>query len=565
MTSEKKKELQLFAVRARKNILSSIHAAGSGHPGGSLSAIDYLTYLYNEVMHIDPKNPSWDMRDRFVLSKGHVAPALYSVLAQKGYFPEKDLLMLRQPDSHLQGHPNMNDTPGIDFSTGSLGQGISGAAGMAKAARYIGSGIRVFTLLGDGEIAEGIVWEAVSWAVHYKLDNGSKAVNAVDDYLAQYGDELKAVICDNDDMSSAAQAECNAKGREDIVCIGVDGNQGPLTLSEQYCNETALYLSMILKTEDAFPDTMLDQNGQPVIDLLGSSMRFNYNPDPIHPDAYLDGAMVDDHTYAGVLRVNLDETLRRPVIADNVSEGEKPETDGQITYETITLPEQFSVQFKIPRVDGTLPESCMPEIPEDIRKEYEDAMAEAGLGTTDDAYASFSEEEQEIEGELSNRMWNQYVQRYPDADEYPNQYENWWVDGPWEFDFDVTVDHSETISVKANREGNCDIGEIEVTKTPFELALYYDYNKAAEHDYFVAVLDADGELMGFGHQGGSTDEHPITGHDVSEVTVYVCDYMEYMDELKGYYYSSDYEEKAKEKTFKQLLDERCVYSEKVSF
>ena len=143
-----------------------------------------------------------------------------------------------------------------------------------------------------------------------------------------------------------------------------------VTLSEQYCNETALYLSMILETEDVFPDTMLDQNGQPIIDLLGSSMRFDYNPDPLKPDAYLDGAMVDDHTYAGVLRVNLDETLRRPVIADNVSEGEKPETDGQITYETITLPEQFSVQFKIPRVDGTLPESCMPEIPEDIRKEY---------------------------------------------------------------------------------------------------------------------------------------------------------------------------------------------------
>lgn len=338
-----------------------------------------------------------------------------------------------------------------------------------------------------------------------------------------------------------------------------------VTLSEQYCNETALYLSMILETEDVFPDTMLDQNGQPIIDLLRSSMRFDYNPDPIHLDAYLDGAMVDDHTYAGVLRVNLDETLRRPVIADNVSEGEKPETDGQITYETITLPEQFSVQFKIPRVDGTLPESCMPEIPEDIRKEYEDAMAEAGLGTTDDAYASFSEEEQEIEGELYNRMWNQYVQRYPDADEYPNQYENWWVDGPWEFDFDVTVDHSETISAKANQEENCDIGEIEVIKTPFELALHYDHNKAAEHDYFVVVLDADGELMGFGHQGGSTDEHPIAGHDVSEVTVYVCDYTEYMDELKGYYYSSDYEEKAKEKTFKQLLDERCVYSEKVSF
>lgn len=137
-----------------------------------------------------------------------------------------------------------------------------------------------------------------------------------------------------------------------------------VTLSEQYCNETALYLSMILETEDGFPDTMLDQNEQPMIDLLGSSMRFDYNSDPVLPDAYLDGAMVDDHTYAGVLRVNLDETLHRPVIDENVSEGEKSETAEQITYETIKLPEHFSVQFKIPRVDGTLPESRMPEMPE---------------------------------------------------------------------------------------------------------------------------------------------------------------------------------------------------------
>lgn len=177
MTPEKNKELQLLAIEGRKNIIKSTHAAGSGHPGGSLSAIDYLTYLYNEVLRIDPKNPQKEDRDRFVLSKGHVAPALYSVLAQKGYFPEEELLTLRKPDSHLQGHPNMNDTPGIDFSTGSLGQGISGAAGMAKAAKYLNKDVNVYTLLGDGEIAEGIVWEATAWAAHYGLDNLCIAVD----------------------------------------------------------------------------------------------------------------------------------------------------------------------------------------------------------------------------------------------------------------------------------------------------------------------------------------------------------------------------------------------------
>lgn len=172
MTPEKKKELQLFAVRARKNVIVSLHAAGSGHPGGSLSSIDYLTYLYTEEMrNLDPKNPRKADRDRFVLSKGHICPGLYAVLAQCGFFPEKDLLTLRQPGSHLQGHPNMNLTPGVDLSTGSLGQGVSAAAGMAKGAKYLGQDIHVFALTGDGEIAEGQIWEALAFAAHYKLDN----------------------------------------------------------------------------------------------------------------------------------------------------------------------------------------------------------------------------------------------------------------------------------------------------------------------------------------------------------------------------------------------------------
>ncbi len=171
MDASRKKELKLFANSVRKNILKSTHAAKSGHPGGSLSAAEYFTFLYNGELKVDPKNPKCPDRDRFVLSKGHTAPGLYAALAQAGFFPEEDLLTLRHIGSHLQGHPNMNSTPGVDMTTGSLGQGISAAAGMAKGAKYLGKDINVYTLLGDGEVEEGQVWEAVMFAAHYKLDN----------------------------------------------------------------------------------------------------------------------------------------------------------------------------------------------------------------------------------------------------------------------------------------------------------------------------------------------------------------------------------------------------------
>ncbi len=171
MTSTEKKQLQITACKVRKGILVGTHAAKSGHPGGSLSAADVFTYLYCKELNVDPKNPKWEDRDRFVLSKGHTAPGLYAILAQRGFFPEADLLTLRQVGSYLQGHPNMNMTPGVDMSTGSLGQGISAAAGMALGAKYQGKTNRVYTLLGDGEIQEGQVWEACMFAAHYKLDN----------------------------------------------------------------------------------------------------------------------------------------------------------------------------------------------------------------------------------------------------------------------------------------------------------------------------------------------------------------------------------------------------------
>ena len=164
-------ELAKVANEVRKGVVTAVHAAKSGHQCGSLGAADIMTYLYFEEMNIDPADPYKADRDRFVLSKGHAAPGLYSVLANRGYFPVEELETLRHIGSRLQGHPNMNDTPGIDMSTGSLGQGISAAVGMALAAKHWGDGYRVYTLLGDGECEEGQVWEAAMFAGNHALDN----------------------------------------------------------------------------------------------------------------------------------------------------------------------------------------------------------------------------------------------------------------------------------------------------------------------------------------------------------------------------------------------------------
>ncbi len=164
-------ELEKTANEIRKSIVSAVHSAKSGHPGGSLSAAELFTYLYFEEMNIDPKNPKWEDRDRFVLSKGHVAPGLYAALAERGYFPKEDLLTLRHTGSYLQGHPDMKHIPGVDMSSGSLGQGVSAAVGMAAAGKFDKKDYRVYTMTGDGEIQEGQIWEAAMWAGFRKLDN----------------------------------------------------------------------------------------------------------------------------------------------------------------------------------------------------------------------------------------------------------------------------------------------------------------------------------------------------------------------------------------------------------
>ncbi len=171
MNEARIKELKNIANNVRIGIIDATHAAKCGHPGGSLSIADILTYLYFEKMNIDPKNPQMQDRDRFVLSKGHTAPGLYATLAHRGFFPVEDLVTLRKIDSYLQGHPDMNKVPGVDMTTGSLGLGISTACGMALAGKIDNKDYRVYTIIGDGESEEGQVWEASMFASHYKLDN----------------------------------------------------------------------------------------------------------------------------------------------------------------------------------------------------------------------------------------------------------------------------------------------------------------------------------------------------------------------------------------------------------
>ena len=171
MKDEQKKTLQQTANKVRRGVLEAVYAAQSGHPGGSLSIADVMTYLYFQELRIDPENPRWEDRDRLVLSKGHVCPALYAALALRGYFPVEELKTFRRVGSRLQGHPDLNKCPGVDFTAGSLGQGVSAAVGMALAGKLAGKDYRVYTILGDGEIQEGQVWESAMFAAQHKLDN----------------------------------------------------------------------------------------------------------------------------------------------------------------------------------------------------------------------------------------------------------------------------------------------------------------------------------------------------------------------------------------------------------
>ena len=244
MTPSEKKQLRMTACKVRMGIIEATHAAKCGHPGGSLSAADMFTYLYFKELNVDPQNPKMENRDRFVLSKGHTAPGLYSTLANRGFFPVEDLLTLRKLGSYLQGHPNMNTVPGVDMSTGSLGQGVSTAAGMALAAKHKGMDCRVYTLLGDGEIQEGQVWEAFMLAAHYHLDNlcviidnnglqiDGKVADVMSPYpitdkLAAFGFQVEAIDGhDFDQIDAALNTAKTTKGKPTAIIMSTTKGKG---------------------------------------------------------------------------------------------------------------------------------------------------------------------------------------------------------------------------------------------------------------------------------------------------------------------------------------------------
>ena len=251
MTANEKKELQIAACKVRMGVIQSTHAAKAGHPGGSLSAADLFAYLYCRQLNVDPADPRKQDRDRFVLSKGHCAPGLYSALALRGFFPWEDLKTLRHIGSYLQGHPDMKSIPGVDMSTGSLGQGISAACGMALAAKKQNNPCRVYALLGDGEIQEGQVWEAMMFAHHYALDNlcavidnnGLQIDGPVDQVMSPYPilDKLRAFGWeaveidghDFDQMEAAFAQAGTVKGRPFAIVMKTTKGKGVSFMENQ--------------------------------------------------------------------------------------------------------------------------------------------------------------------------------------------------------------------------------------------------------------------------------------------------------------------------------------------
>ncbi len=237
-------ELKEIATHVRKNALTAVHAAASGHPGGSLSIADVLTLLYFEVMNIDPKYPDNPDRDRFVLSKGHCTPALYGVLAERGFFPREDMKLFRKAGSYLQGHPDMKCVPGVDMSSGSLGQGVCAANGMALAGKIDKKDYRVYTILGDGELEEGQVWEAAMYAPHYKLDNVTAFVDfnglqidgnvtdvmsplPIDEKFKAFG--WHVIVCDGHDyeaMLAAINEAKETKGKPTVIILKTTKGKG---------------------------------------------------------------------------------------------------------------------------------------------------------------------------------------------------------------------------------------------------------------------------------------------------------------------------------------------------
>ena len=366
----------------------------------------------------------------------------------------------------------------------------------------------------------------------------------------------------------------------------------------------ALYLSMTIHTEDKFPDTFITPDGKPNIKLSeNSTVKYDYMDEKSNLfNAYLDGKMLDDNTYAGVLRIPVEDMtvdeagwtkfyevrnaffkekgidvdsedfsfdkLAQVLGMDEYSDEKLPQVGGPAISDyvkDIKVPDRFAMELDLKDIVGTLPDDqdTTPDIPQDLWDEYNQKMAEHGISTDDADYESLTEEQKNLEHQFFTEMWNEYYERYPEANEGDNRYNSWTLKGDWKFNVDVEKNTSDTVEKDVNVVDENGDGVLSITKTPFEITMKM---QDPETKYFAVMLDANGDIMPYGGVANSNaDTYAIQDRDVSTVYIYLCDYYEYMDELKGYYWSDDYEEKAKTKTFKQLLDERAVASAEVHF
>lgn len=381
----------------------------------------------------------------------------------------------------------------------------------------------------------------------------------------------------------------------------VDGTT--VTLSEVYCNEMALYLSMTIHTEDKFPDTFITSDGKPNVKLSeNSTVKYDYMDGKSNLfNAYLDGKMLDDNTYAGVLRIPVEDMtvddagwtkfyevrnaffkekgidvdsedfsfdkLAQTLGMDEYSDAKLPQVGGPAISDyvkDIKVPDRFTMELDLKDIVGTLPDDqdTTPDIPQDLRDEYNQKMAEHGISTDDADYESLTEEQKDLEHQFFTEMWNEYFERYPEAIEGNNRYNSWTLKGDWKFNVDVEKNTSDTVKKDVNVVDENGDGVLSITKTPFEITMKM---QDPEAKYFAVMLDANGDIMPYGGVSNSNNTYAIQDRDISTVYIYLCDYYEYMDELKGYYWSDDYEEKAKTRTFKQLLDERAVAGTEVHF
>lgn len=382
----------------------------------------------------------------------------------------------------------------------------------------------------------------------------------------------------------------------------VDGTT--VTLSEVYCNELAMYLSMTIHTEDKFPDTFIRFDGKPDIKLSeNSTVKYDYMDGKSNLfNAYLDGKMLDDNTYAGVLRIPVEDMtvddagwtkfyevrntffkekgidvdsedfsfdkLAQALGMDEYSDEKLPQVGGPAISDyvkDIKVPDRFTMELDLKDIVGALPENqdTTPDIPQDLRDEYNQKMEEHGISTDDADYESLTEEQKNLEHQFFTEMWNEYYERYPEANEGDNRYNSWTLKGDWKFNVDVEKNTSDTVEKDVNVVDENGDGVLSITKTPFEITMKM---QDPETKYVAVMLDANGDILPDGGvANGNADTYAIQDRDVSTVYIYLCDYYEYMDELKGYYWSDNYEEKAKTKTFKQLLDERAVASTEVHF